>query len=102
MTLSRCTATRVSRNWSLAWAVEVGWRFEEPTVLLKPHWLGTGHAANRPIQCHLRSRHKFTPDTQKGASLRALSGLKRMSLLPAPLQIPDFRAFWLARLTTTI
>ena len=25
-----------------------------------------------------------------------------MSLIPAPLQIPDFRAFWLARLTTTI
>ncbi len=25
-----------------------------------------------------------------------------MSLLPAPLQIPDFRAFWLARLATTI
>src|SRR5512139_964907 len=25
-----------------------------------------------------------------------------MSLIPAPLRIPDFRAFWLARLTTTI
>jgi MFS family permease len=25
-----------------------------------------------------------------------------MALIPAPLQIPDFRAFWLARLTTTI
>ena len=25
-----------------------------------------------------------------------------MSVIPAPLQIPDFRAFWLARLTTTI
>ena len=25
-----------------------------------------------------------------------------MALIPAPLRIPDFRAFWLARLTTTI
>ena len=25
-----------------------------------------------------------------------------MSLVPEPLRIPDFRAFWLARLTTTI
>src|SRR5690242_5230827 len=25
-----------------------------------------------------------------------------MSLMPEPLRIPDFRAFWLARLTTTI
>ena len=25
-----------------------------------------------------------------------------MALLPEPLRIPDFRSFWLARLTTTI
>jgi MFS family permease len=39
---------------------------------------------------------------QKGTVLRDYSDLKPMALIPEPLRIPDFRAFWLARLTTTI
>ena len=65
-------------------------------------WLGSPN--DRPSAPH---RHrppdlKVTPDPEKGAALPELGGAKGMSFLPEPLKIPDFRAFWLARLTTTI
>ena len=65
-------------------------------------WLGSPN--DRPSAPH---RHrppdlKVTPDPQKCLSVRELGDANGMSLLPEPLKIPDFRAFWLARLTTTI